>query len=81
MKITVLTYRESGAAEPDVVVGQVARALREGGHSVSILAEHGPDWFEDFQPSPYMERTLRFRPEKCDLLLNAGRRSLRLQGA
>ena len=30
----------------------------------SILAEHGPDWFEDFQASPYMERTLRFRPEK-----------------
>jgi carbamoyltransferase len=30
----------------------------------AILAEHGPDWFEDFQASPYMERTLRFRPEK-----------------
>jgi carbamoyltransferase len=30
----------------------------------SILAEHGPDWFEDFQASPYMERTLRFRAEK-----------------
>jgi len=29
----------------------------------SILAEHGPDWFEDYQESPYMERTLRFRPE------------------
>jgi carbamoyltransferase len=29
----------------------------------SILAEHGPDWFEDFQPSPYMERTLTWRPE------------------
>jgi carbamoyltransferase len=29
----------------------------------SILAEHGPDYFEDFQPSPYMERTLRFRDE------------------
>jgi carbamoyltransferase len=30
----------------------------------SILAEHGPDWFEDFQASPYMERTLQFRPER-----------------
>lgn len=24
----------------------------------SILAERGPDWFEDYQDSPYMERTL-----------------------
>lgn len=24
----------------------------------SILAEHGPDWFEDYQDAPYMERTL-----------------------
>ncbi|MEN5084076.1 carbamoyltransferase C-terminal domain-containing protein [Bosea sp. TWI1241] len=24
----------------------------------SILAEHGPDWFESYQDSPYMERTL-----------------------
>jgi carbamoyltransferase len=29
----------------------------------SILHEHGPDWFEDYQSSPYMERTLVFRPE------------------
>ena len=29
----------------------------------SILAEHGPAYFEDFQMSPYMERTLRFRDE------------------
>lgn len=27
----------------------------------SILHEHGPDYFEDYQDSPYMERTLRFR--------------------
>ncbi|MEM6463914.1 MAG: carbamoyltransferase C-terminal domain-containing protein [Pseudomonadota bacterium] len=27
----------------------------------SILHEHGPDWFEDYQLSPYMERTLKFR--------------------
>jgi carbamoyltransferase len=32
----------------------------------SILAEHGPAYFEDFQPSPYMERTLRFRDEVVD---------------
>jgi carbamoyltransferase len=32
----------------------------------SILAEHGADYFEDFQPSPYMERTLRFRDEVID---------------
>jgi carbamoyltransferase len=27
----------------------------------SILHEHGPEYFEDYQESPYMERTLRFR--------------------
>ena len=29
----------------------------------SVLCEDGPRYFENFQPSPYMERTLRFRPE------------------
>ena len=29
----------------------------------SILDEHGPEYFLDYQSSPYMERTLRFRPE------------------
>lgn len=29
----------------------------------SILHEFGPEYFENYQPSPYMERTLRFRPE------------------
>lgn len=29
----------------------------------SILAEAGPDWFETYQDSPYMERTLRWKPE------------------
>jgi carbamoyltransferase len=29
----------------------------------AILHEHGPDWFQDYQESPYMERTLSFRPE------------------
>lgn len=28
----------------------------------SILHEHGPTFFEDYQESPYMERTLTFRP-------------------
>lgn len=27
----------------------------------SILAEHGADWFEDYQDAPYMERTLVWR--------------------
>lgn len=31
----------------------------------SILAEHGPDWFEDYQDSPYMERTLTWKPAVC----------------
>ena len=29
----------------------------------SVLAEAGPDWFVDYQDSPYMERTLSWRPE------------------
>jgi carbamoyltransferase len=29
----------------------------------SILHEFGPDYFENYQESPYMERTLRFRKE------------------
>ena len=29
----------------------------------SILAEYGPDWFEAYQDTPYMERTLTWRPE------------------
>jgi carbamoyltransferase len=32
----------------------------------AILDEHGPDWFETYQKTPYMERTLRFRPEMCE---------------
>ncbi|CAD5250758.1 Carbamoyltransferase [Bosea sp. 62] len=27
----------------------------------SILAEHGPDWFENYQDAPYMERTLTWK--------------------
>ena len=29
----------------------------------SILHEHGSQWFEDYEDSPYMERTLRWREE------------------
>lgn len=29
----------------------------------SILHEHGPAYFENYQDSPYMERAVRFRPE------------------
>ncbi len=29
----------------------------------SILAEHGPDWFEDYQDAPYMERTLVWKEQ------------------
>lgn len=32
----------------------------------AILHEHGPEYFENYQESPYMERTLRFRPEVID---------------
>jgi len=32
----------------------------------SVLDEHGPQYFEHYQTSPYMERTLRFRPEVRD---------------
>ncbi|CAM2067516.1 Carbamoyltransferase [Sulfidibacter corallicola] len=32
----------------------------------AILHEFGPDWFEDYQESPYMERTLRFKDEMKD---------------
>ncbi|NBY23427.1 MAG: nodulation protein nolNO [Gammaproteobacteria bacterium] len=35
-------------------------------YAPAILHEHGPDYFEDYQDTPYMERTLRFRPEMRD---------------
>jgi D-alanine-D-alanine ligase len=42
MKITILTYLESErSTEHDVVVDQVAAALRQGGHSASVLGVHG----------------------------------------
>jgi D-alanine-D-alanine ligase len=42
MKITVLAYVENETKpEYDVVVDQVAKALRDGGHTVSVLGVHG----------------------------------------
>jgi D-alanine-D-alanine ligase len=42
MKVTILTYLErEGAKEYDAVVGQVADALRQGGHRPSVLGVHG----------------------------------------
>lgn len=32
-------------------------------YAPAILHEHGRDWFEAYQESPYMERSLRFAPE------------------
>lgn len=42
MKITILTYLESEESKThDVVVDQVAEALRQGGHTPSIFGVHG----------------------------------------
>jgi D-alanine-D-alanine ligase len=42
MKVTILTYLEQeNTREYDVVVGQVAGALRKGGHKPSVLGVHG----------------------------------------
>ena len=42
MKITILTYLERETSkEHDVVVDQVAKALKAGGHRPSILGVHG----------------------------------------
>jgi D-alanine-D-alanine ligase len=42
MKITILTYLEKETdTQYDVVVDQVADALKSGGHTVSVLAVHG----------------------------------------
>lgn len=30
----------------------------------AILDERGPEYFEDYEPTPYMERTLRFREDR-----------------
>ncbi len=42
MKVTILTYVETeGATEHDIVVDQVASALKAGGHKPSVLPVHG----------------------------------------
>src|SRR5665213_3637516 len=42
MKITILTYLErEGGKKQDAVVDQVAKALKQGKHKVSVLAVHG----------------------------------------
>jgi D-alanine-D-alanine ligase len=42
MRVTILAYADNESSEEfDVVVGQVAAALRKGGHRVSILSVHG----------------------------------------
>jgi D-alanine-D-alanine ligase len=41
MKITVLANLDSEGGQTDVVVGQVATALRRGGHKVSVLGLYG----------------------------------------
>jgi D-alanine-D-alanine ligase len=42
MRITILAYVEDESKpECDVVVGQVEKALRDGGHTVSVLGVHG----------------------------------------
>lgn len=41
MRITVLCSLEQKGDAPDVVVDQVAKALKSGGHDVSVLAAHG----------------------------------------
>lgn len=35
-------------------------------YAPSVLHEYGPEYFENYQESPYMERTLRFRKEVVD---------------
>src|SRR6266403_3553144 len=40
MKIAILAYLENRRAEPDPVIDQVAQALKQLGHTVSICAIH-----------------------------------------
>lgn len=57
MKITVLGYLDKeGGDIADVVVGQVAEALRQGGHKVSIFGVHG-------DPRKLLSGLQRRRPE------------------
>ncbi|PZU92880.1 MAG: carbamoyltransferase [Chelatococcus sp.] len=45
----------------DIVNGKVKYREAFRPFAPSILAEHGPAWFEDYQDAPYMERTLAWR--------------------
>lgn len=47
----------------DLINGRVKFREEFRPFAPSILEEYGPEYFEDYQPSPYMERTLVFRPE------------------
>ncbi len=57
MKITVLAYLDKEDGEiADVVVGQVAAALRKGGHRVSVFGVHG-------DPRKLIAGLIRRKPE------------------
>jgi D-alanine-D-alanine ligase len=57
MKITVLAYLDKEDGEiADIVVGQVAAALRKGGHRVSVFGVHG-------DPRKLISGLIRRRPE------------------
>jgi D-alanine-D-alanine ligase len=61
MKITILTHLETeDAKEHDVVVDQVAHALREAGHKVSVLGVHGD----------FLKLRAGLRRRKSDLVFN-----------
>jgi carbamoyltransferase len=54
------------ARDPDVkdmINGRVKFREEFRPFAPSILHEFGPEYFENYQESPYMDRTLRFRPE------------------
>src|SRR5947209_2055038 len=57
MKITVLAYLDKEDGEiADIVAGQVAAALRKGGHRVSVFGVHG-------DPRKLISGLIRRRPE------------------
>jgi carbamoyltransferase len=51
------------AAVKDIINANVKRREEFRPFAPAILHEYGPEYFEGYQESPYMERTLRFRPE------------------
>jgi carbamoyltransferase len=50
----------------DVLNREVKLRERFRPFAPAILDEHGPDWFEGYQVSRYMERTLRFRRDRAE---------------